>query len=194
MRINWFCAFMLLSFSVWGQEDTLQRKKFNLKYFNQFQAGLLLGKKDNVYAFSGSVVQGIRLKNLSLGAGIGIEGYDFYKTTPLFGVLSYDFALHRRKKGQGLFLQLQYGYAWANRLEDVGPWVAYYKDFGGKYFSPLLGFRWGTGSRMRMYFLVGYNRQIAGYEYGYEVWGGRRIFHYEEKFSRAVFKIGLGIN
>jgi hypothetical protein len=113
-------------------------------------------------SFSSSTIHGLRFgKRLSLGAGLGFDAYENWKTMPLFGSASWDLF---GKKSRA-FVQLNYGYAgaWVNKSYKGN---GFKNDKGGKMINPSVGYRF-SGGDIRVSFSIGYKLQqaFANYEY-----------------------------
>ena len=88
MRINLplVCSILCLAFATRAQdtEDHLRRQ---VRYHNQFSTGLLAGGEFGLVTGSVSTVHGVDAGKRSVGAGIGEEGYERWRTVPVFGGL-----------------------------------------------------------------------------------------------------------
>ena len=144
------------------------RKRIN--YFFTFGMGSMIGCNQcsgtgKVASFTTSTVHGFRIgKRLSLGAGIGFDSYENWKTLPLFGATTWDLF----GKKNSVFLQLKYGYAYAwinNQAKEYG----YKSDQGGKMVNPSLGYRISYGD-MRLSFSLGYKFQRVFSNYEVPIW------------------------
>ena len=113
-------------------------------------------------SFTTSLVQGVRIgRKGSIGAGIGLDAYENWKTVPLFGSASWDLFGKRNK----VFVQLDYGYAGAWINKDAQGY-GYKKSEGGKMINPLLGYRIQSGN-IRFSFSAGYKFQRVFSTYDY---------------------------
>ena len=146
------------------RDSTAIRKRTN--YFFTFGMGSIIGCNQckitgKVASLSASTVHGVRVgKRLSLGAGIGFDSYENWKTLPLFGAAAWDLFGNKNK----VFLQFRYGYAYAwinNQAKEYG----YKSDQGGKMISSSLGYKISYGD-IRLSFSVGYKfqRVFSNYE------------------------------
>jgi hypothetical protein len=134
-------------------------RKNSVAYYFSFGMGAMIGCEQcratgKTASFTTSLVQGVRLgKKGSMGAGIGFDAYENWKTMPLFGSASWDLFGKRNK----VFVQLDYGYAGAWINKDVQGY-GYKKSEGGKMVNPLLGYRIRSGN-VRFLFSLGYKFQ-----------------------------------
>lgn len=175
------------SFSVSAQPDSSFSKA---TYFNSIHAGGLLGKKGNGSSLTASIIQGIRNKNFAFGIGIGYDAYLEWRTLPVFGSLSYDFAGFREN---AFFIQLNAGYskAW-NPLADNDQIV--YDGKGGRYIHPLLGYRIHT-DKFSLYLTAGYKLQRITYETPKWIWGfPTNKVTIERDIERLSVQLGFGFH
>ena len=94
------CVVILLSKASWAEKKTDYTDSTTLKkkvsYFFTFGMGAMIGcnacqSTGNVANFTTSSVHGIQIgKRLSLGAGVGFDSYENWKTMPIFGSASFD--------------------------------------------------------------------------------------------------------
>ena len=190
-RILRLLAFIVVfgTFSVSAQPDSSFSK---VTYFNSIHAGGLLGKKGNGSSLTASLIHGVRYKNSSFGIGIGYDAYRDWRTMPLFGSVSYDFA---RIRNNAFFIQLNAGHskAW-NPLEDQEQFV--YDEPGGRFIHPLLGYRIHT-QKFSLYMTAGYKLQRLAYEQTprWALWGysGHRVT-IEHDIERLSVQLGFGFH
>ncbi len=151
------------------ERDTAAMKR-RINYFFTFGMGSMIGCSQykttgKVVSFTASTVHGVRIgKRLSLGAGIGFDSYENWKTMPLFGAAYWDLFGNKNK----VFLQLNYGYAFPsinNQAREYG----FKKEVGGKMVNPSLGYRINYGD-IRLSFSVGYKFQRVFSNYEYPTW------------------------
>ena len=146
--------------------DSTALKK-RISYFFTLGMGPMIGcnqcqRTGKVASFAASTVHGVRIgKRLFLGAGIGFDSYENWKTLPLFGSASWDLFGKKNK----VSVQLDYGYSFAwinNAAKEYG----YKRDRGGEIFNPSLGYRINYGAA-RLSFSIGYKfqRVFSYYEY-----------------------------
>lgn len=176
-------------FSVSAQPDSSFSKA---TYFNSIHAGGLLGKKGNGSSLTASTIHGIRNKNFAFGIGIGYDAYLEWRTLPVFGSLSYDFAGFREN---AFFMQLNVGYskAW-NPLADDDQFV--YDKKGGSYIHPLLGYRIHS-HKFSLYLTAGYKLQRIAYEQTpkWWIWGyPANKVTVERDMERLSVQLGFGLH
>ena len=142
-------------------------RKSKVTYYFTFGMGTMMGCEKcqatgPTASFTTSMVHGVRIgRKGSVGAGIGFDAYENWKTLPLFGSASWDLFGKRNK----VFVQLNYGYAsaWINKDATA---YGYKRSEGGKMINPLLGYRIQSGN-VRILFSVGYKfqRVFSSYDY-----------------------------
>ena len=147
--------------------DTSLRKS-NVTYYFTFGMGAMIGCEQckvtgTTASFTTSMVHGVRIgRKGSVGAGIGFDAYENWKTLPLFGSASWDLF----GKSNKVFVQLNYGYgsAWINKADAKA--YGYKRSDGGKMINPSLGYRIQSGN-MRVHFTVGYKfqRVFSSFDY-----------------------------
>ena len=184
-RVLLILILVFLSFLATGQSDSSFSRP---SYFVSIHAGGLLGKKGNGSSLSSALLSGVRYKHFALGAGIGYDVYNEWRTMPVFGSLGYDFA---RRAGNPFFVQVNAGYSrgW-NPITDEDEFI--YETNGGMYFHPLVGYRIRNG-RMSAYVTVGYKFQRLSYEQTPRWWGS--WIHkttVQRDIERLSVQIGLG--
>jgi hypothetical protein len=192
MKISLLVLFACMCASLAAQPPEEPAKK-KLTYYNSFLAGGLLGESGKGTGVSLSTTHGVRLNRFAFGAGIGFDSYLDWKTLPVFGSISFDFA---RIKSNALFLQFNCGYAEAWLVEKQEEWMPPYRDYGGGTLSSLIGYRI-TKEKFSVYMLAGHKFQRAHASYETEPWSsfapqyGRFI---EEDMNRLLVQIGFGIH
>ena len=79
-----------------------------VRYYNRTSTGILVGGEH--YAITGSLttIHGISTGPLAAGVGVGIEGYQRWRTVPIFGSMSLHF---RGARESGAFIQLDLGHS-----------------------------------------------------------------------------------
>ena len=104
-------------------------------YHNQFSTGVLAGGEHGLITGSVTTVHGITVGKWAVGAGVGIEGYERWRTVPVFGSLSYYF--HPASTGMFITFEAGHGFGrllWANEGIDI-------RDTkGGPMISPMIGY------------------------------------------------------
>jgi hypothetical protein len=193
MRTSLLVYFACVSFFVAGQSVSSEPPKRKFTYFNSFLAGALGGESGKGTGLSMSTTHGVRFKKIALGAGVGLDSYMDWKTLPVFGSVSFDFA---RIKSNALFLQFNGGYAEAWLVRDEELWMPEYRDYGGTMVSSLIGYRI-TKEKFSVYMLAGHKFQRAHSAYETEFWSSfstqfKRFI--EEDMNRLVVQIGFGLH
>ena len=188
-RILILLAFIVVfgTFSVSAQPDSSFSK---VTYFNSIHVGGLLGKKGNGSSLTASLIQGVRYKNFSFGIGIGYDAYRDWRTLPLFGSVSYDFA---RIRNNAFFIQLNAGLSkvW-NPLEDDDQFVL--DDKAGRFIHPLVGYRIQS-QKFSLYMTAGYKLQHLAYEHRLRwlTWGyAANKVTIEQDIERLSVQLGFG--
>jgi hypothetical protein len=132
-----------------ASDSTLRRNK--PAYYFTFGMGAMISRPN--VNFTTSSVHGVRFGRASIGAGIGFDAYDGWKTVPLFGSASWDLF----GKNNKVFIQLNYGFGAAWIKKEARPF-GYAKSQGGKMINPSLGYRMQSGN-LRIHFSMGYKFQ-----------------------------------
>jgi hypothetical protein len=195
MKIRCVVIFTLLSFQSYlllAQEDSLGVSKNKIHYYNSFLAGGLLGKSKQGSGASFSMAHGIRINRLAIGAGLGFDSYLDWKTVPLFGAVSFDFA---KIKKNAFFIQLNGGYAWAWDIVKENFEPNYDKLSGKGMISSMVGYRISL-NQYSIYFSAGHKFQRIEYSYNPTPWSsvpGSNTF-VEEDMNRFVLQLGFGFN
>lgn len=127
-----------------------------LKGFVSVQAGgLFRGAGDPPFA-SASVVQGVRLRSLDIGAGVGYNAYHDCETLPIFASIAWSFL---EKSGHTFSVEWQGGFsqAWPRIQQDDGLQTLR-SDEGGYFVHPMLVYRFSAG-KADLIFSAGYHLQ-----------------------------------
>jgi hypothetical protein len=175
-----------------AQSDSIAVSKTKVKYFNNILAGGLFGESGNGAGLSISTTHGIRIHRVAIGAGLGFDSYLDWKTVPVFGSISFDFAKIRQN---AFFVQFNAGYAEARRI-DRPEWLVEYKEYGGEMLSPMLGYRIST-EKFNLYISGGYKYQKAHFSYNAVPWSSfvpAAENSVEENMNRVVVQIGFGLH
>ena len=193
-----FCFFSLMDISAQGKIDST---KFRPHYMGMMLSGMQIGCNDCTLGkrltASAYLINGVQLsKRFSVGVGIGADGYDHWKTMPLFLHLSERISGNKN----GLLIQLNAGHAWAwwdvneNNLPN-------FNQQGGVMIHPAITY-YVNLEKWKIFFSVGFKTQVASYSYRYDyrytvspVNGNKDTFsEYTVKndLNRAVFQIGFG--
>jgi len=189
MRINVLLAGSILSLACAAQAQDLENlhSKGKVSYHNQFSTGVLAGGEYGLVTGSVTTVHGVALGHWTIGAGIGIEGYERWRTVPLFGSLSYHFC---GPTASGVFLSFNAGHGFGRLLENQdGLEVDTTK--GGPMVNPMIGYQI-TASKFNISLAAGYKRQQMGGNY-VDTFNGSFSYSIEETMDRFLFQLGLGI-
>ncbi|HRI78214.1 MAG TPA: hypothetical protein PLR06_01660 [Cyclobacteriaceae bacterium] len=171
-------------------QDTPEEKKIH--YFFSVQSGLLAGKSAESITYTASTIHGVVIGNrLRVGGGLGIDSYDQWQTSPLFGSIGYDLLSYGNN---GLFVQVNYGWShgWMQKQEGTASKSA----GGGKMFNAMMGYRIKAGD-LSVSISAGYKFQyvFSDYTYWYTNFGstypGYRE-HIDQDIERFVFSLGIG--
>ena len=147
-----------------ASDSTLRRNK-PVYYFTFGMGGMIGCEQCKVNSpsinFTTSTVHGVRFGKGSIGAGLGFDSYDNWKTVPLFGSASWDLF----GKNNKVFVQLNYGYgmAWINK--ENRPFGST-DGRGGKMINPSIGYRMQSGN-VKINFSMGYKFQRVFSTYNY---------------------------
>lgn len=170
-----------------AQSDTLSSKP---SWYMTLRGGLLVAKKMIGTAPSISMIHGIRYQRFSLGVGVGYDGYEDWRTLPVFTGLSYDFI---RRPGHAFFLEMNTGYskAWRQRHDEL---QQEYTAAGGYFYHPSIGYRAGSGT-VSIHISAGYKIQNVQYELhpwwrGWYPQGQATVF---QTMERLTLLIGIGL-
>ncbi len=183
--------FLLASIAVNAQDSVGVRKPH---YFMTYTSGMMMGRElldATTVGFTTSLVQGVVVGRLRAGVGIGYDSYTKWQTMPVFGQASYDIL----GKGNALYLQVGYGYAWAWRKPELYGLPT--ESEGGRSFTTALGYRVAV-SNVRLNFTLGYKFQSATVStyYAYytnDVFAPAFSNVVREDLNRVVFSIGIGL-
>lgn len=193
MRISLLFLFAIsITFSTLAQSDSIsthQRNRFI--YFNNFLAGGLFGKSEQGSGVTLSMMHGVRLNRLTLGAGIEFDSYTYWRAVPFFAGIGFDFA---KIKNNAFFLQINAGYADASRTTTNDWWIQY-NDYGGRMIGSSIGYRIST-EKFSLYLLAGHKFQEAHYSYNPTPWssGPQSSLSVTEEMNRFTFQIGFGLH
>ena len=172
-----------------GSDSSVRRS--GVAYYFTFAMGAMIGCErcratGKTASFTTSLVQGVRIgRKGSIGAGIGFDAYENWKTVPLFGTASWDLFGKTNK----VFVQLDYGYAGAWINKDAQGY-GYKKSEGGKVIHPLLGYRIQSGN-VRFSFSAGYKFQRVFSSYDYPTYN---IFPEYYAYFTSGTKIRMDMN
>ena len=191
MRTNVFILVVCVIASSMAQTPDVEVLKKKVTYFNTFLAGGLMGETGKGTGVTLSTVHGVRLKSAAFGAGIGFDSYLDWKTLPIFGSVSFDFA---KIRSNTLFIQFNAGYAEAWLVREEETWIPRYRDYGGTMVASSLGYRI-TKEKFSLYAMAGHKFQRAHSSFESELWSSfapairQRV---EEDMNRLVVQIGFG--
>jgi hypothetical protein len=165
-----------------AQEQASERP---ISYYNRTSTGILAGGQHGLVTGSATTVHGIGIRHWALGAGAGVEGYERWRTVPIFGSLSYFF---NDAHGNGVFLQLSAGHSicWL-----LSPNESIHVDGtrGGFMFSPVAGYQIAA-KKLLVNISAGYKMQkMRGTYRGDWI---PLLYTLDEQAERFVFLIGVG--
>lgn len=157
-----------------------------IQYYNRTFAGILAGGQHGLVTGSLTTAHGISTGGFALAAGAGLEGYERWRTVPLFGSMSYYFRGARRK---GMFLQLNGGHAIC-RLLTADEGINIEGTKGGVMFSSTVGYQI-VSNRLLVNIAAGYKMQNMRGSYS-SPWSPL-AYTIDERTDRFIFQIGFGI-
>jgi hypothetical protein len=170
-------------------------------YFFSLNVGSLFGCGDCVEAAgvssTFSAVNGVAIKKLRAGIGLGFDSYYGWNVIPLTGMLSLD--LWGTRNTNALFLQLNYGQSkvWAvDAFERYG----FERAKGGRMIAPLVGYRIKYHD-VNITILAGVKWQRVTSHYSYPSWNwingewqqGTNTTQVEENMSRLMISLSVGL-
>lgn len=176
-----------------AQVDSTSMAARKVKYFNAFSAGGLTGKSGQGTGATLSMIHGIRMNRLAIGGGVAFDGYRNWNVVPVFGSASYDVV---RIKSNALFVQLNVGYSFANRITDTEQMFNNYNAYGSQMINSMVGYRI-KAKQYRLYMQVGHKYQVVHYKFDpMPSWSSfwMPAVSVEENLNRFVVAIGLGLN
>ena len=184
---------LVLSFSSFAQSDTsAEPKKANIVYYNNLLAGGLFGEQGQGSGFAVSTTHGVRLNRFALGAGVGFDSYNDWKTVPVFGSINFDFA---KVRSNAFFVQFNAGYSKAERVLQ-NEWIPVTRAYGGAMYNSLVGYRI-VAQKFSLYIAAGHKFQRTHFSSSAEPWSSyypAPIRHVEESINRVVAQIGFGLH
>jgi hypothetical protein len=194
-RLGFSLVLLYTSTVAFGQEDTtLVTTRPAVQYFNQFLAGGLIGSKEYGVSVSANMVHGVRYKHGSIGVGVSYDQYKEWRTMPIFGMLSLDFAPAKEKS---VIFQLASGITRVRHIDTANDSFNYHEK-GGTMFQPSLGFRINA-ERWKLYMVAGYRHQRIRYSETPRWWSGvLDDVPYRNTtvrdMNRVIVQIGFGFN
>ncbi|HEX5171633.1 MAG TPA: hypothetical protein VFW11_20785 [Cyclobacteriaceae bacterium] len=188
MKIKLFILMSLVSTSAYCQ-DSLSVSYHKLEYWNSFATGILVGNSETSITGSFSTIHGLSFKRWRFGIGLGIEGYEKWRTFPFFGSSTFDFG---KIKNHSLYVQMNAGYAIGQRIEKVEG-ATHEEENGGLMLNPMLGYRLNLGNTS-LSVAAGYKLQRVDYSFDW-LWGWPYAkTTMDEEFNRFIFQIGFGLH
>lgn len=184
MSLRLLALVCLLTAGVTGAQA--QEGDGQIAYYNRITTGILAGGQHGLVTGSLTTIHGVSRSPWALGAGVGIEGYERWRTVPIFGSLSYHF---RGAGEKGLFLQLNAGHAIC-RLLTANEGIHVDGTRGGPMISSVAGYQIAAG-KLLVNISAGYKMQKMSGTY----WGPWDPFRYtiNEHAERFIFQIGVGL-
>lgn len=175
---------LCLSYLVTWSQDTTQTSV--IKYYNRTFTGILAGGQHGLITGSLTTAHGVSVGRFALAAGTGLEGYERWRTIPIFGSMAYYFRGVRKK---GMFLQIQGGHSIC-RLLTADEWIDIDGTKGGAMFSSTIGYQIAS-NKLSVNIAAGYKMQkMRG---GYSSPWSPLAYSIDEKTDRFIFQIGFGI-
>ncbi len=179
------CAY----FPVAAQSDSTDMS--GSTWFISLHSGILAGATGNGSSASATLLQGVRYHKLSMGVGIGYDGYFDWQAMPVFVGIGYDFVM---RKNHAWFAHVNTGYSkvW-NSIADQQQ--MYFSNEGGYFYHPSIGYRLRQG-KLSIYFSAGYKVQRIDYK-AIPRWllgGGAGVrSSVEQKMERLSIQMGIGL-
>lgn len=138
---------------------------------------------------TGSVttVHGVAMRNWTLGLGIGMEGYERWRTFPVFGSVSYYF---RGPTSNGVFVTFNAGHSFGKLLMDDER-IHVTDTKGGPMVNPMIGYHI-SANRVGLSLAAGYKMQRMAGRYR-DSFGGTLTYTVEERMDRFFFQLGISI-
>lgn len=194
MRFILLVATLLTSLNIAAQSN-LESERFKPYFVGTLSSGVQVGcgncATGNQLSVSAYFINGLQFtRRFAVGIGVGADSYQQLKTLPLFIQLSEKLV----GKKNGLFLQLNAGYAWAwyDRTEYTLP---NYNQIGGIMIHPAIAYQIGV-EKINLIFSIGFKRQIASYSYRYDYQNFAGVVYNEyiakSELNRFVLQIGFG--
>lgn len=189
MRINIPLVWLILCLActTYAQDAEDLRPKGQVSYYNQFSTGILAGGEYGLVGGSVTTVHGVAAGHWTIGAGIGIEGYERWRTVPLFGSLSYHFC---GPEESGVFLSFNAGHGFG-RLLKTQEGIDVDMTKGGPMINPMIGYQI-SASKFNISLSAGYKQQQMEGHYR-SAFGGVYTYTIEETMDRFFFQLGFGI-
>ena len=158
-----------------------------IAYYNRLTTGILAGGEHGLITGTATTIHGISVGHLAVGAGVGIEGYERWRTVPIFGSLTY---FLKDARASGMFLQINAGHSVCRLIvPDEGFQVDGTR--GGFMFSTVAGYQIAAG-KLLVNLSAGYKLQNmrGAYKNGQLP---NLNFTLDEQADRFVFQIGVGL-
>jgi hypothetical protein len=164
-------------------------KSFRLRYWNSFATAVLIGESEKNLTGSLTTTHGIAMKRWRLGVGVGIEGFDDWRTVPLFVTGTFDFG---RINNNWLYLQMSGGHAFGRYLKKIEG-TSNGEENGGLMLNPMIGYRMNAG-KFNVSIAAGYKLQQLDYSFDWTWgWPGAATV-IDGEYHRVMLQIGVGFN
>ena len=187
-----FPALLLSIFLATGTQSSAQVDSTIEKsghYFNSFGGGILLGEDDEPITGSITMIHGTKVKKWRFGIGVGLEGYQEWRTLPVFFSFTFDFGAMERS---ALYLQLNAGYAHGWMVQDEPEGLIRSDQRAGPMLNTMFGYRI-IDEKYNFTVAIGHKLQQTRYTYEYEWWNQNRVT-VERDINRFFIQLGFGIN
>lgn len=182
-----------------GETSKRDRK---VVYFLLLQSGALVGCSQcgdaTDVSFTTSAVNGVTIaKKIQAGVGLGFDTYLGWQTLPVYTSLGYD--LFGSKNGNAFFIQLNYGYSKAWRLESFRGY-SFERAEGGRMFASQAGYRIKYHD-LNFSFMAGVKFQRVFSYYAYPTWNlfngeyqqGTNNTTVKQDMSRLMITMAVGL-
>lgn len=189
MRINLplVCSILCLAFATHAQDTEDLPLRRQVRYHNQFSTGILAGGEYGLVTGSVSTVHGVAAGKWTIGAGIGMEGYERWRTVPVFGALSYYF---RGPANNGMFLSFNAGHGFG-RLLKTQEVIEPGETKGGPMINAMVGYQIST-SKFSVNIAAGYKQQRMQGNYQM-TFNNAVTYSIKETMDRFMLQLGFSV-
>lgn len=178
---------LLIVVSSRGQDPVEPARERRVGYHNQFSTGILAGGDRGMITGSVTTVHGVAMRRWTIGMGIGMEGYERWRTIPVFGSMSYYF---RGPTSNGVFVGFNAGHSFGKLLMDDER-IHVTDTQGGPMVNPMIGYHISANS-VGLSVAAGYKMQRMTGRYS-DSFSGVLTYTFEERLDRFFFQLGISI-
>jgi hypothetical protein len=184
MKMSKLLVFLFLfSISFFASGNTADSAR-KVIYYNQFLAGGLFGKTENIATLGASTIHGVKFKGAAIGLGLAYDAYRDWKTTPFLISFSVDLG---RPKNNSLYLQLDSGAGRAKHMNSNFQF-ANFDVKASRFIHSAIGYRIKADC-WSLYIKAGYKFQRIKYN---ESWGGAWVNKVTMDLERISLQVGFG--